>query len=80
MANLQQNSEGAPGNVPPAEAALTGRSGAQWWRGVFRRFVAWFRRPKVQRGFAIGLIVGAVTSGTITFAAMTDNLPMVADP
>ena len=80
MANLQRNADGSRGEIPLAEAAPTGRSGADSRRGVFRHVVAWFRRPKVRRGLAISLIVGAVASGTLTFAAMTDNLPMVANP
>ena len=44
------------------------------------RFLDWTRRVRLERKLAITLLVLAVSSGIATFAAMTGNLPVTADP
>ncbi len=46
----------------------------------FRRFAAWARRVSLERKLAIVLMVATVGAGTVTFAAMTGNLPLAVDP
>ncbi|GAB4235716.1 MAG: PAS domain-containing sensor histidine kinase [Kiloniellaceae bacterium] len=78
MANLQQTGDvSAPGGgetrpeVPPTDAG-TGRP-------RFSRLLQWLRRIKAERTIALVLLVGALTSGTATFVAMTGNLSASAD-
>ncbi|MEE8188725.1 MAG: HAMP domain-containing protein, partial [Kiloniellales bacterium] len=49
-------------------------------RGLFARCAAWAQRVNLERKLAIGLLVATVGSGTVTFAAMTGNLPVAVDP
>ena len=46
----------------------------------FRRVAAWAGRVNLERKLAIVLLVATVGSGTVTFAAMTGNLPLAVDP
>ena len=39
------------------------------------RFLDWAHRVKLERKLAVALLVAAVTSGTLTFAAMSDSVP-----
>ncbi|WP_282608270.1 PAS domain-containing sensor histidine kinase [Pelagibius sp. Alg239-R121] len=48
--------------------------------GRLRRFVVWAHRINLERKVALLLLVAAIASGTATFAAMTDNLPVTLDP
>ncbi len=48
--------------------------------GPFRWIAAWARRVNLERGLTLGLLVGTVSSGTVTFAAMTGYLPMAIEP
>ncbi len=49
-------------------------------RSLVRRLVAWAERVNLERKLAIALMLGAVASGTVTFAAMTGHFPVVVDP
>ncbi len=44
------------------------------------RFLDWAHRVKLERKLAVALLIAAVTSGTLTFAAMTGRLPGKVDP
>ncbi len=46
----------------------------------FRRFAAWAGRVNLERKLTIVLLVATVGSGTVTFAAMTGDLPLAVDP
>ncbi|HSR71652.1 MAG TPA: two-component sensor histidine kinase, partial [Kiloniellales bacterium] len=45
-----------------------------------RRLAAWAQRVGLERKLALVLLVATVTSGTVTFAAMTGNLQIAVDP
>ncbi len=78
MANIQQTGEitareggeTRPGGAPASEGAA---------RPLFGRLLDWLRRIKAERTVALILLVGALTSGTATFVAMTGNLSSAAD-
>ncbi len=78
MANIQQTGEitareggeTRPGEGPASEGAA---------RPLFGRLLDWLRRIKAERTVALILLVGALTSGTATFVAMTGNLSTAAD-
>ncbi len=78
MANIQQTGEitareggeTRPGEGPASEGAA---------RPLFGRLLDWLRRIKAERTVALILLVGALTSGTATFVAMTGNLSSAAD-
>ena len=46
----------------------------------FRRFAAWAGRVNLERKLVMVLLVATVGSGTVTFGAMTGNLPLAVDP
>ena len=46
----------------------------------YRRFAAWAGRVNLERKLAIVLLVATVGAGTVTFGAMTGNLPLAVDP
>lgn len=48
--------------------------------GWVARFARWAHRTKLERKVAFFLLVAAIASGTATFAAMTDSLPVALDP
>ena len=64
----------APG-LPEQGVAARGLSVSR-----FRRVAAWAGRVNLERKLAIVLLVATVGSGTVTFAAMTGNLPLAVDP
>ncbi len=66
--------------TPPGEAELGVPSSGELPQGLYRRFAAWGRRVNLERKLAIALLVAAVCSGTVTFGAMTGNLPRALDP
>jgi two-component system nitrogen regulation sensor histidine kinase NtrY len=49
-------------------------------RSTVQRLTDWMRRVKLERKLAIVLLVAAVTSGVMTFAAMTGRLPGKIEP
>ena len=74
MANLQQTAGVSPGaNEGVDTGAEVLRSGS---RGLFASFRSWAKRVNLERKLALVLLVGAVTSGTVTLVAMTGNLPV----
>ena len=48
--------------------------------GLVQRLSRWTRKVKLERKLAIALLVAAVTSGILTFAAMTEKIPGGVDP
>jgi two-component system nitrogen regulation sensor histidine kinase NtrY len=48
--------------------------------GLPARLLRWGRRVNLERKLAILLLIGTVASGTVTFSAMTDHLPMAVEP
>jgi len=48
--------------------------------GLPARLLRWGLEIKLERRLAVILLIGTVASGTVTFAAMTDHLPMAIDP
>ena len=51
-----------------ADPAGTGGSPA---RGTVQRLTDWMRRVRLERKLAVALLIAAVSSGVMTFAAMT---------
>jgi two-component system nitrogen regulation sensor histidine kinase NtrY len=49
-------------------------------RGTVQRLTDWMRRVRLERKLAITLLIAAVTSGVMTFAAMTGGLPGKIEP
>lgn len=73
--------------MPPASGGrtVTGAKGAAGasespMRGTVQRIGDWVRRVRLERKLAIALLVAAVTSGIMTFAAMTGRLPGKIEP
>ena len=64
----------------PSEAELGAPSPRSLPQGRHRRIAAWAHRVNLERKAAIALLVATVGAGTVTFAAMTGNLPMVVGP
>ncbi|MDJ0896990.1 MAG: HAMP domain-containing protein, partial [Alphaproteobacteria bacterium] len=48
-------------------------------RSNIGRFADWAQRVRLERKLVIALLVGAVTAGIATFAAMTESLPAAVD-
>ena len=65
---------------PAADLTAEGDSAPAPVVGWSRRFVLWAHRNNLERKVALFLLVSAIISGTATFAAMTDNLPVTLDP
>ena len=80
MANLQQTTGAPPGIKPSLGDAPVVAQVAAPPQGPFGRFLGWARRVNLERKLAIALLIATVASGTVTFAGMTDNLPVVVDP
>lgn len=78
MANIQQT-----GEITAREGGETRPGGASADAAAARprygRLLDWLRRIKAERTVALILLVGALTSGTATFVAMTGNLSATAD-
>jgi two-component system nitrogen regulation sensor histidine kinase NtrY len=49
-------------------------------RSTVQRLTDWMRRVKLERKLAIALLIAAVSSGVMTFAAMTGRLPGNVEP
>jgi two-component system nitrogen regulation sensor histidine kinase NtrY len=64
----------------PSQAALDEQAAPGLPASRFGRFAAWAGRVNLERKLAIVLLVATVGSGTVTFAAMTGNLPIAVDP
>jgi two-component system nitrogen regulation sensor histidine kinase NtrY len=64
----------------PSQAELGAQVSPRLPEGRHRRFANWARRINLERKLAIALLVATVCAGTVTFAAMTGNLPMDLDP
>jgi len=64
----------------PSQAALDDQAAPGLPASRFGRFAAWAGRVNLERKLAIVLLVATVGSGTVTFAAMTGNLPVAVDP
>ncbi len=64
----------------PIEAELAAHPSGTPPQGRYRRIAAWAHRVNLERKLAIVLLVATVTAGTVTFAAMTGNLPRALDP
>ena len=63
----------------PGEAELGAPLSRSLPQGRYRRVAAWARRVNLERKLAIALLVATVGAGTVTFAAMTGNLPGLQD-
>ncbi len=68
------------GSLPGGGLAEGGASGGNPPASRYRRFAAWAGRVNLERKLAIVLLVATVSAGTVTFAAMTGNLPLAVDP
>jgi two-component system nitrogen regulation sensor histidine kinase NtrY len=66
----------AAGSPPPGDRAAEQLQTQAWTR----RFVLWAHRNNLERKVAFFLLVAAIASGSATFAAVTDNLPVTLDP
>jgi len=66
-----------PAGSPPPGDPAAGQLQTQAWT---RRFVLWAHRNNLERKVAFFLLVAAIASGSATFAAVTDNLPVTLDP
>lgn len=66
--------EGTAGEIGVKAGSRTGRP-----PGYARRFMAWAGRVNLERKLAVGLVIATAVSGTVTFMAMTDNMPVKID-
>jgi len=64
----------------PSQAESGGQTAPGLPASRFQRFAAWAGRVNLERKLAIVLMVATVCSGTVTFAAMTGNLPIAVEP
>ena len=64
----------------PSQAALGEQAAPSLPASRFGRFAAWAGRVNLERKLAIILLVATVGTGTVTFAAMTGNLPVAVEP
>ncbi len=71
---------GKPPGETAADSAAAKTPAPEATLGWSRRFVLWAHRNNLERKVALFLLVSAIISGTATFAAMTDNLPVTLDP
>lgn len=69
-----------PAADPAAAHSVAAESTPEAALGWSRRFVLWAHRNNLERKVALFLLFSAILSGTATFAAMTDNLPVTLDP
>ena len=65
---------------PASDAEADARISQRVPEGRRQRFAGWARRINLERRLAITLLVATVCAGTVTFAAMTGDLPMAVDP
>jgi two-component system nitrogen regulation sensor histidine kinase NtrY len=64
----------------PSEVELGAQAPGSLPQGRHRRFAAWAHRVNLERKLAVALLVATVIAGTVTFAAMTRNLPLALGP
>ena len=65
--------------VPAASASMNADAQLAAPRSNIGRFADWAQRVRLERKLVIALLVGAVTAGIATFAAMTESLPAAVD-
>ncbi|MCH9012503.1 MAG: PAS domain-containing sensor histidine kinase [Proteobacteria bacterium] len=63
----------------PSEVKLGAQIPGSLPQGRYRRLAVWAHRVNLERKLAVALLVATVGAGTVTFAAMTGNLPVVLD-
>jgi len=74
------NTAGSARQYAAEEDSGTNTDAAAAPAGIMARLGTWARRVDLERALAIGFLVGGIASGTVTFVAMTGNIPVVSGP